>query len=104
MQVLQRARGVENVEIELEDIVEAARQSRLVKNPYKTILQRKYRPQFLVACVFMIFQQFDVSPFACTDAIPFLSCMVKRPFKTTSCSARTAALFHCLCLHDLSAF
>lgn len=81
MQVLQRARGVENVEIELEDIVEAARQSRLVKNPYKTILQRKYRPQFLVACVFMIFQQFDVSPFACTDAIPFLSCMVKRPFK-----------------------
>ena len=62
MQVLQRARGVDNVEIELEDIVEAARQSRMIKNPYMTILQRKYRPQFIIACIFMIFQQFDVSP------------------------------------------
>ena len=60
MQVLQRARGVDNVEIELEDIVEAARQSRMIKNPYLTILQRKYRPQFIIACIFMIFQQFDV--------------------------------------------
>ncbi|CAK0785840.1 hypothetical protein CVIRNUC_009052 [Coccomyxa viridis] len=57
--VLQRARGVDNVEIELEDIVEAARQSRMIKNPYRTILQRKYRPQFIIACIFMIFQQFD---------------------------------------------
>ena len=61
MQVLQRARGVDNVEIELEDIVEAARQSRMIKNPYMTILQRKYRPQFIIACIFMFFQQFDVS-------------------------------------------
>ena len=62
MQVLQRARGVDDVEIELEDIVEAARQSRMIKNPYKSILQRKYRPQLVVALIFMIFQQFDVSP------------------------------------------
>ena len=61
LQVLQRARGVDNVEIELEDIVEAARQSRMIKNPYITILQRKYRPQLVIACIFMIFQQFDVS-------------------------------------------
>ena len=61
IQVLQRARGVDDVEIELEDIVEAARQSRLIRNPYKSILQRKYRPQLVIACIFMIFQQFDVS-------------------------------------------
>ena len=61
VQVLQRARGVDDVEIELEDIVEAARQSRMVKTPYLTILQRKYRPQLIIACIFMIFQQFDVS-------------------------------------------
>ncbi len=60
--MLQRARGVDNVEIELEDITEAARQSRLIKNPYLTIMKRKYRPQFIIACIFMIFQQFDVSP------------------------------------------
>jgi hypothetical protein len=59
--VLQRARGVDDVEIELEDIVEAARQSRMIRNPYITILQRKYRPQLVIACIFMIFQQFDVS-------------------------------------------
>lgn len=59
--MLQRARGVDNVDIELEDIVEAARQSRMIKNPYKSILQRKYRPQLVIACIFMIFQQFDVS-------------------------------------------
>ena len=60
--MLQRARGVDNVEIELEDILEAARQSRMIKNPYMTIMKRKYRPQFIIACIFMIFQQFDVSP------------------------------------------
>ena len=62
LQVLQKARGVEDVDIELEDITEAARQSRLIKNPYLTIIKRKYRPQFIIALIFMIFQQFDVSP------------------------------------------
>ena len=61
VQVLQRARGVEDVSVELDDIVEAARQSRLIKNPYKSIMQRKYRPQLVIAVIFMIFQQFDVS-------------------------------------------
>ena len=34
LQVLQRIRGVPNVEVEYADIVEAARQSNLIKNPY----------------------------------------------------------------------
>ena len=34
LQVLQRIRGVQNVEVEYADIVEAARQSNLIKNPY----------------------------------------------------------------------
>jgi hypothetical protein len=57
---MQRARGVANVDVELEDIVDAARQSRLIRNPYISILQRKYRPQLVIASIFMIFQQFDV--------------------------------------------
>ena len=61
VQVLERCRGVKNVDIEFEDIVEAARQSNLIKSPYLNILKRKYRPQFIIACIFMIFQQFDVS-------------------------------------------
>lgn len=43
--------------------MEAARQSRMIKNPYKSILKRKYRPQLVIASIFMIFQQFDVSPY-----------------------------------------
>ncbi|CAL8468665.1 g8205 [Coccomyxa elongata] len=57
--VLERCRGVPQVDVEFEDIVEAARQSNLIKNPYLNILQRKYRPQLIIACIFMIFQQFD---------------------------------------------
>ena len=59
LQVLARCRGVEDVTVEFADIVEAARQSNLIKQPYKNICQKKYRPQLFVAIVFMIFQQFD---------------------------------------------
>ena len=71
VQVLQRARGVEDVSVELDDIVEAARQSRLIKNPYKSIMQRKYRPQLVIAVIFMIFQQFDVSARALLPQLPY---------------------------------
>lgn len=47
------------VDTEFEDIVEAARQSNLIKSPYFNIMKRKYRPQLIIACIFMIFQQFD---------------------------------------------
>ena len=60
VQVLQRARGVDNIDVELGDILDAARQSRLIRNPYISILKRKYRPQLVISCIFMIFQQFDV--------------------------------------------
>lgn len=59
--MLRRARGVEDVETELEDIVEAAKQSRQIRNPYYSIWRRRYRPQLIIALIFMIFQQFDVS-------------------------------------------
>jgi hypothetical protein len=62
-QVLERLRGVKDVDAEYEDILEAARQSRLIKSPYANILKKKYRPQFIIACIFMFFQQFDVSLF-----------------------------------------
>ena len=94
MQVLQRARGVDNVEIELEDIVEAARQSRMIKNPYMTILQRKYRPQLIIACIFMIFQQFDVSapsrrllPVPCRPAMSRLQWRQKNHLRDRACDA-----------------
>lgn len=52
---------MKEVDLEYEDILEAARQSNLIKNPYYNILKRKYRPQLIISLIFMIFQQFDVS-------------------------------------------
>jgi sugar porter (SP) family MFS transporter len=59
LRVLQRIRGVEGVDVEYADILEAARQSNLIKYPYANICKRKYRPQLITVLVFMIFQQFD---------------------------------------------
>lgn len=59
LKVLRKIRGVQNVDVEFADIVEAARQSKLVKNPYGNLMKKKYRPQLIIAVIFMIFQQFD---------------------------------------------
>lgn len=60
MQVLRRIRGVEDVAAEYGDIVYAARQSQAVRNPYWNLVsKKKYRPQLIIAVIFMIFQQFD---------------------------------------------
>lgn len=60
MQVLRNIRAVEDVAVEYGDIVYAARQSQAVRNPYWNIIsKKKYRPQLVIAVIFMIFQQFD---------------------------------------------
>lgn len=41
LQVLRKIRGVDNVEVEYADIVEAARQSNLIKHPYGTLLSHR---------------------------------------------------------------
>ena len=78
--------------MELDDIVEAARQSRLIKNPYKSIMQRKYRPQLVIAVIFMIFQQFDVSARALLPQLPWVfaaqRCRCPAAWSTTSWSVK----------------
>lgn len=44
--------------VELEDIVEAVNVSRMIPNPYFTILRRRYRPQLVMSIMIPIFQQF----------------------------------------------
>lgn len=55
---LQRARGVQDVFIELEDITAAVNIARAIKNPYTTILRRRYRPQLIITLVIPTVQQF----------------------------------------------
>ncbi|KAM7254619.1 hypothetical protein ACFE04_003999 [Oxalis oulophora] len=55
---LKRIRGLDNVDEEFDDLVIASDQSRLVENPWRNLLQRKYRPQLTMAILIPFFQQF----------------------------------------------
>ncbi|KAJ7569601.1 hypothetical protein O6H91_01G085600 [Diphasiastrum complanatum] len=55
--VLEKIRGVSEVDVEFKDLVEASRLSGQVKHPFLNILQRRYRPQFVMALLIPFFQQ-----------------------------------------------
>lgn len=56
--VLKRIRGTENVEPEYLELVEASRIAKEVKHPFRNLLQRKNRPQLVIAVALQFFQQF----------------------------------------------
>ncbi|KAL3524134.1 hypothetical protein ACH5RR_016968 [Cinchona calisaya] len=55
--VLQKVRGVEDVQVELDDLIQASNISRTIKHPFKDIRKRKYRPQLIMAIVIPFCQQ-----------------------------------------------
>ncbi|XP_047967711.1 sugar carrier protein C-like [Salvia hispanica] len=54
---LQRIRGIDNVDEEFNDLVEASQASSKVEHPWRNILQRKYRPHLTMAIAIPFFQQ-----------------------------------------------
>nr|GMC81647.1 hexose carrier protein HEX6-like [Ipomoea batatas] len=54
---LQRVRGTDDVQAELDDLVAASEVSRTIKRPFKNILQRRYRPQLVMSIAIPFFQQ-----------------------------------------------
>uniref|UniRef100_A0A803Q664 Major facilitator superfamily (MFS) profile domain-containing protein n=1 Tax=Cannabis sativa TaxID=3483 RepID=A0A803Q664_CANSA len=54
---LTKIRGVANVEEEFNDLVSASEASKKVKHPWRTLLQKKYRPQLAFAIAIPAFQQ-----------------------------------------------
>ncbi|XP_059446905.1 sugar transport protein 13-like [Corylus avellana] len=56
--VLKKIRGVENVEPEFSELVEASRVAKEVKHPFRNIMMRHNRPQLVIAIFMQIFQQF----------------------------------------------
>ncbi|KAG6549409.1 hypothetical protein Mapa_009128 [Marchantia paleacea] len=54
---LERIRGVQNVDMEYEDLVEASRISNAVQHPFRNLLLRKHRPQLVMAIFIPMFQQ-----------------------------------------------
>ncbi|RDY02120.1 Sugar carrier protein C, partial [Mucuna pruriens] len=58
MKELQKIRGTTEVDVEFNDLVAASEASKKVKNPWKTLRGRKYRPQLIFAICIPFFQQF----------------------------------------------
>lgn len=57
LNMLQKIRGTSNVQEEFDDMIQASEESRKVKHPFRNILQRKYRPQLVMAIAIPFFQQ-----------------------------------------------
>lgn len=55
---LKKIRGVEDVDLEFNDLVAASDESKKVEHPWRKLLQRKYRPQLTIATLIPFFQQF----------------------------------------------
>ncbi|KAK7272716.1 hypothetical protein RJT34_29511 [Clitoria ternatea] len=56
--VLEKVRGTPNIEAEFDDLLEASRESKSIKNPFKSLLLKKNRPQLIIgALAIPAFQQ-----------------------------------------------
>ncbi|KAF5456912.1 hypothetical protein F2P56_026332 [Juglans regia] len=55
--MLQRVRGTNDVDAELDDLLRASAISKSINHPFKKIIQRKYRPQLVMAIAIPFFQQ-----------------------------------------------
>jgi MFS family permease len=55
--ILQRVRGTDDVQAELDDLIKASSISKTIENPFKKILQTRYRPQLVMAIAIPFFQQ-----------------------------------------------
>ncbi|KAL7110991.1 hypothetical protein ACP275_05G060700 [Erythranthe tilingii] len=56
-EMLQKIRGTTEVDAEYDDLVEASEVSKLVENPWKTIMEPRYRPQLVITALIPFFQQ-----------------------------------------------
>ncbi|CAN6709819.1 unnamed protein product [Malus baccata var. baccata] len=83
--MLQRIRGVDDVQAELDDLIKANNISKNIKHPFKKILERKHRPQLVMAIAIPYFQQVTG-----INVISFYSAML---FRTIGFGESTSLLF-----------
>ncbi|KAJ7946986.1 Sugar transport protein [Quillaja saponaria] len=55
--VLKKIRGIDNVEPEFNELVEASEMAKEVKHPFRNLLMRKNRPSLVIAILLQVFQQ-----------------------------------------------
>ncbi|KAK6155930.1 hypothetical protein DH2020_010178 [Rehmannia glutinosa] len=55
--LLQKIRGTNDVQDELDDLIEASYTSKAIKHPFRNLMQKKYRPQLVMSVLIPFFQQ-----------------------------------------------
>ncbi|XP_066309027.1 LOW QUALITY PROTEIN: sugar transport protein MST8-like [Miscanthus floridulus] len=55
--MLRRIRGTEDVSLEFDDLLAASEATKAIENPWRTLLQRRYRPQLVMALLIPTLQQ-----------------------------------------------
>ncbi|KAL0400965.1 UNVERIFIED_CONTAM: Hexose carrier protein HEX6 [Sesamum latifolium] len=55
--LLEKIRGTDDVQAELDDLVQASYASQAIKHPFRNLMQRKYRPQLVMSVAIPFFQQ-----------------------------------------------
>ncbi|KAL0304067.1 UNVERIFIED_CONTAM: Hexose carrier protein HEX6 [Sesamum radiatum] len=55
--LLEKIRGIDDVQEEFDDLVAASEASKAIKHPFRNILERKYRPQLVMSVAIPFFQQ-----------------------------------------------
>ncbi|KAJ8637985.1 hypothetical protein MRB53_012252 [Persea americana] len=56
--MLKKIRGIEEVDAEYNEMVEASERARRVKNPFRSLTKRSNRPPLVIAIMLQVFQQF----------------------------------------------
>ncbi|CAD6238215.1 unnamed protein product [Miscanthus lutarioriparius] len=55
--MLRRIRGTDDVSLEFDDLLAASEATKAIENPWRTLLQRRYRPQLVMALLIPTLQQ-----------------------------------------------
>ncbi|KAJ7547075.1 hypothetical protein O6H91_08G067600 [Diphasiastrum complanatum] len=56
--LLEKVRGTKNVDAEFQDLVQASEKANAIKQPFRNILEKRNRPQLVMATLIPFFQQF----------------------------------------------
>ena len=55
-EILQKIRGVDDVSEEFQELIDASETSKQVQNPWRDIMEQKYRPPLVIALLIPFFQ------------------------------------------------
>lgn len=60
--VLRKIRGTDKIEPEFQELVEASRVAKLVKHPFKNLMQSRNRPQLVIAVALQVSAIYNFIP------------------------------------------